>query len=106
MRHWILDFVFDVNTGQSRLVIDFNDDSLTALEINTMIRDDEVREEVMALAGRIFGEELEQRLRRGELPVVCLDDEPKAAQQVDLSLGHELGQGQDLGLEEGRGQAW
>lgn len=93
MRHWILDFVFDVDSGQSRLVIDFNDDSLTVLEINSMIQDDEIRQEVIDLAGKIFGEELAGRLRSGELPLVCLDDEPKESQvtqtqsqQQDLSL--------------------
>lgn len=85
MRHWILDFVFDVDSGQSRLVIDYNDSSLTTLEINTMIQDGEIREEVMTLAGRLFGSELEARLRSGELPLVCLDEEPKATGPSALS---------------------
>lgn len=86
MRQWILDFVFDEVSGQCRLLIDFNDASLTTLEINSMIQDGELREEVIGLAGEIFGEALAERLRSGELPLVCLDDEPREQPRDTLAL--------------------
>ena len=105
MRHWILDFVFDLQSGQSRLVIDYDDHSLTALEINSMIQVGEVREEVMTLAGQIFGAELEARLRSGELPLVCLDDQPDQATAAAPARAQvqEQAQIQDQALLEGQG---
>src|SRR5690606_4533436 len=80
MRKYILDFVFDEFTGQSKVVIDVNDDSMTVFELNEAIRDGELREEVTILAGKIFGEETEQSIRDGKTELVCLDDHPEERQ--------------------------
>jgi hypothetical protein len=72
----ILDFQFDHVTGESRIVIDFHDESLTALEINEAIQSGALREQAVNLADRVLGSDIANRVRRGEIPLVCLDHEP------------------------------
>ena len=77
MRKIVLDFVFDERTGESRIVVGYEDPELTTLELNEAIRGGQVRDEVIALAGSVFGADVGGRLRDGKIPVVCTDHHPE-----------------------------
>ncbi len=76
MRRFILDFVFDEKTGESRIVVELQDDSMTALELNESIRGGEVREAAIKEITGIFGEEIGKSIRAGKTGLVCQDNEP------------------------------
>lgn len=91
MRKFTLDFLFDEITGESKILIDYNDSSLTVWELNQAVKDGEIREEIYSLAGKIFGEEIESQIRSGKLPVVCLDDHPEEKESIiNNSLNKEV----------------
>lgn len=77
MARYTLDFIFDEKTGESRIVIDFQDDSLSTLEINENIRSGELRERIVELATDMYGPEIAEGVRAGRIPVVCLDEHPE-----------------------------
>lgn len=87
MAKFIVDLLFDETTGEIRVVVDYNDPSLTALDLNEAIRDGQVRQEVLEVVGKVFGSELAGSVENGETELVCLDDHPElrdgaGAQQV------------------------
>lgn len=77
MRKFILDFEFNEKTGATRIVVDFNDPSMSNVEINEAIRNGELLEEVLKEAGRVFGNNVANRVRNGEIAAVCLDHHPE-----------------------------
>lgn len=77
MRKFIIDFEFNEKTGESRIVVDFNDDSMSAIEINDAIRSGELLEEVIKQAGSIFGGNVADQVRNGRIAAVCLDHHPE-----------------------------
>lgn len=77
MRKFILDFEFNEVTGETRIVVDFNDDSMSNIEINEAIRNGEMLESVILEAGKVFGEQVAARVRSGEIAAVCLDHHPE-----------------------------
>lgn len=77
MRKFIIDFEFNEITGATRIVVDFNDDSMSAVEINEAIRSGELLEEVVKQAAGIFGENVAQQVRSGQIAAVCLDHHPE-----------------------------
>ncbi len=81
MRKIILDFSFDQRTGEANIVVDYEDPELSTLELNEAIRSGEIRDEVIALAGRMFGEDVAGRLRDGKIPLVCTDHHPELLDQ-------------------------
>jgi nanoRNase/pAp phosphatase (c-di-AMP/oligoRNAs hydrolase) len=78
MRKFILDFVFNEKTGESKIVIDFNDDSMSALEMNESIRDGQVREDVLNVTESVFGKDIADQARANRIKLVCLDHHPEA----------------------------
>lgn len=74
---YILDFVFNENTGESQITVDFFDESMTNMEINLAIMDGEIREDVTKKVGEIFGTDIENQVRNGNINLVCLDDHPE-----------------------------
>jgi len=77
MRKFILDFEFNEKNGETRIVVDFNDPSMSNIEINEAIRSGELLEEVLKEAAGIFGENVANRVRSGEIAAVCLDHHPE-----------------------------
>jgi hypothetical protein len=77
MKKFTIDLEFDEVTGDSRILVDFNDDSMTALEINESIQSGELLEEVVEQAGAVLGENVAQQIRNGELKAICLDNHPE-----------------------------
>lgn len=77
MRKFTLDFEFNEVTGSSRIVVDFNDDSMTAVEINEAIKSGELLEEVVRQAAEVFGENVAQQVKNGNLKAICLDHHPE-----------------------------
>lgn len=77
MRKFIIDFEFNEVTGATRIVVDFNDDSMSAVEINDAIRSGELLEDVLKEAARIFGDDVAQQVRSGQIAAVCLDHHPE-----------------------------
>ncbi len=77
MRKFIIDFEYNEASGRSSIVVDFNDDSMTNVEINEAVRSGEILEEVIAQTAVIFGEEVAQQVRDGRLQAICLDHHPE-----------------------------
>jgi len=77
MRKFILDFEFNEKNGATRIVVDFNDPSMSNIEINEAIRSGELLEAVLKEAASIFGENIANRVRNGEIAAVCLDHHPE-----------------------------
>jgi len=77
MRKFIIDFEYNEASGRSSIVVDFNDDSMTNVEINEAVRSGEILEEVIKQAALIFGEDVAQQVRDGRLAAVCLDHHPE-----------------------------
>ena len=77
MRKFIIDFEFNEKTGSTRIVVDFNDPSMSNVEINDAIRSGELLEEVLKETGRVFGNNVASRVRNGEIAAVCLDHHPE-----------------------------
>ncbi|MFZ2958271.1 MAG: hypothetical protein WA705_15385 [Candidatus Ozemobacteraceae bacterium] len=77
MRKFILDFVFDEVSGESRITVDVVDDEATTLELNEAIRSGEIREEVLKRTDALFGPEVARQARAGIIGVVCLDHHPE-----------------------------
>lgn len=83
MSRIVVDLVLDTHTGEARVVVDYVDASMTALELNEAIRDGEVREEVLGAVGRVLGEPVADAIRNGGIELVCLDDHPELRAQVE-----------------------
>ncbi|HNX74161.1 MAG TPA: hypothetical protein PLM07_02625 [Candidatus Rifleibacterium sp.] len=77
MRKFILDFEFNETTGATRIIVDFSDPSMSNVEINEAIRNGELLEEVLKEAGQVFGDNVANRVRNGEIAAVCLDHHPE-----------------------------
>lgn len=77
MRKFILDFEFNEKTGTTRIVVDFNDPSMSNIEINDAIRSGELLDEILKEAGKLFGDNVANRVRNGEIAAVCLDHHPE-----------------------------
>ena len=77
MSRYILDLIFDERSGDVKVVVDFHDPSLTSFEINQAIREGELREELLGVVAQVLGNELAERVRGGEVDMVCLDDQPE-----------------------------
>ena len=77
MRKFIIDFEYNEASGRSSIVVDFNDDSMTNIEINEAVRSGEILEEVVKQAALIFGEEVAQQVRDGRIEAICLDHHPE-----------------------------
>ncbi|WP_372365591.1 hypothetical protein [Candidatus Uabimicrobium sp. HlEnr_7] len=89
MRKYILDFVFNERTGATNIVVDFHDQSMTPLEINTGIRDGSLRDELLEVVKDFFGDKIADEVKSGKLDMICLDDEPQVS-QVDNSGSSEV----------------
>ena len=76
MKRITIELDFNQLTGQSRILVDINDDSMTTFEINQSIKDGEMISEVIDQIGKIFGDPLAQKARDGEIELVCLDNNP------------------------------
>lgn len=81
MRKIVLDFVFDERSGDTRIVVGYEDPDLSTLELNEAIRDGRVRDEIIALAETMFGQDIAGRLRDGRIPLVCTDHHPELLDQ-------------------------
>ena len=77
MAKLVVDLLFDEATGEMRVVVDYNDPSLTALDLNEAIRDGEVRQEVIGAVRDVFGPALADSVASGDTELVCLDDHPE-----------------------------
>lgn len=92
MRKFILDFEFNEQSGETRIVVDFNDPSMSNVEINEAIRSGELLDLVLLEAGRLFGENVAGQVRDGKIAAVCLDHHPElrqgaAAIQINQQTG-------------------
>ena len=76
MAKFIIDLVFNEETGDLQLTVDFNDPSMTALELNEGIQSGEIREDVLHMVEEVFGTELARDIRAGNTEMICLDHDP------------------------------
>ncbi|MBF0406378.1 MAG: hypothetical protein HQM10_03410 [Candidatus Riflebacteria bacterium] len=77
MRKFIIDFEFNEVTGATRILVDFNDDSMSSVEINDAIRSGELLEEVLKQTAGVFGNTIAEQVRSGKIAAVCLDHHPE-----------------------------
>lgn len=77
MRKFILDFEFNEATGETRIAVDFNDNSMSNIEINEAIRSGEMLDSVILEVGKLFGQQIADRVKSGEIAAVCLDHHPE-----------------------------
>lgn len=77
MKTIYLDLEFNEITGTTRIVIDFNDDSMSTFELNQAIKDGTLLEEVLVRAAELFGEKVAQDVRDGRIEAICLDNHPE-----------------------------
>jgi hypothetical protein len=97
MRKFIIDFEYNEVSGRSSIVVDFNDDGLTNIEINEAIRSGEILEEVIKKTAEIFGEEVAQQVRDGRLEAICLDNHPELKNaDTGILLNEEAVQKQEV----------
>ena len=82
MRKFILDFEFNETTGETRIVVDFHDESMSNMEINESIKNGEMLEAVIKETGKLFGEQIANRVKSGEVAAVCLDHHPELRSSV------------------------
>ncbi len=87
---YILDFVFNENTGVANIVVDFFDESMTVMEMNLAIHDGEIRENITKKVGQIFGLGIENQLREGQIELICLDDNPKEKVSSKIQINHDI----------------
>ena len=88
MAKYVIDLVFDQRTGAVKLTVDFNDPGMTQLELVDAIRDGEVRDDVLRQVAAVFGDELAERVRAGELDMICLDDHPELRDRQPVAAAH------------------
>ena len=93
---YILDFAFNENTGETKIIVDFFDQTMTTMEMNLAIRDGEIRENITQKVGKIFGLEIENQLRNGQIDLICLDDHPeeKEVNQEVMSMENQVEESQ------------
>ena len=72
-----LDLEFNEVTGTSRILIHFNDDSMSNFELNEAVKDGTVMNEVLEKTAQIFGEKIAEDVRNGKIKAVCLDEHPE-----------------------------
>lgn len=97
MRKFIIDFEFNQSTGETRIVIDFNDDSMSAVEINEAIRSGELLEEVLKKSSELFGDSVAQQVRDGKIAAVCLDNHPELRKEgAGIQINQQTEQRQEL----------
>lgn len=89
MRKYILDFMFNERTGATNIVVDFHDQSMTALEINEGIRDGSLRDELLGVVEDFFGDKIADDVRNGKIDMICLDDHPQEKQVEDIKTPNE-----------------
>lgn len=77
MKKFTLDFEFNEQTGNSRILVDFDDDSMTAVEINESIKSGELLDAVVEQAAAVFGDNVARQIREGRLTAICLDNHPE-----------------------------
>ena len=77
MRKFLIDFIFDERTGESNIIIDFIDESMTALETNEAIQAGEIRDQAAEQAGKLFGTDISRGIRDGKIKLICLDHHPE-----------------------------
>ena len=77
MKKFILDLEFNEKTGASRILVDFEDSSMTNIEINEAIRSGEMLDEVIDQVAKVLGENIASQVRNGSLEAVCLDNHPE-----------------------------
>lgn len=89
---YILDFAFNENTGETKIIVDFIDTSMNTMEMNLAIIDGEIRENITQKVGQIFGLEIENKLRNGQIDLICLDDHPeeKEANQTIINMENQV----------------
>ncbi len=97
MRKFIIDFEFNQNSGETRIVIDFNDNSMSAIEINEAVKSGELLEEVLRKAAELFGDDVAQQVRDGKVAAVCLDNHPELRKQgAGIQINQQTEQKQEL----------
>ena len=77
MRTFTLELDFNELTGESRIIVDFNDNSMSAFEINESISNGEMLDEILEKAAVIFGKQIAQDVRDGKIEAICLDNHPE-----------------------------
>lgn len=99
MRKFLIDFVFDERTGESDIVIDFVDESMTALETNEAIQAGEIRDQAADQAGKLFGQDISQGIRDGKIKLICRDHHPELKKDtpgIALATENEQKQKKDI----------
>jgi len=93
MSKYVLDFVFDERTGETKVTIDFLDDSMSALEMNEAVRSGEIREKTLDIVEKVLGSEVAEKVRKGKIELVCLDHNPDRKKPAPgIALPDEIGQ--------------
>ncbi|MGI6445037.1 MAG: hypothetical protein BWY02_00526 [bacterium ADurb.Bin157] len=73
----LLDLDFNQTTGETRIVVEVIDTSLSTIELNEEIRSGNMLKTVLKEAEKMFGKDLVNRVKDGSIKAICLDNHPE-----------------------------
>lgn len=73
----LLDLEFNQTTGETRIVVEVIDTSLSTIELNEEIRSGNMLKTVLKEAEKMFGKDLVNRVKDGSIKAICLDNHPE-----------------------------
>lgn len=73
----LLDLEFNQTTGETRIVVEVIDTSLSTIELNEEIRSGNMLKTVLKEAEKMFGKDLVNRVKDGNIKAICLDNHPE-----------------------------
>jgi hypothetical protein len=73
----LLDLIFNEKTGETSIDVEVIDSSLSVLEFNEEIRSGNILNKALEKISEVFGEQIANRVRSGEIAAICLDNHPE-----------------------------
>jgi hypothetical protein len=95
----LLDLEFNQTTGETRIVVEVIDTSLSTIELNEEIRSGNMLKTVLKEAEKMFGKDLVNRVKDGSIKAICLDNHPelkKHSEGILISEENEVKSGKIL----------
>jgi hypothetical protein len=94
----LMDLEFNQRTGETRIIVEVVDNSLTTLELNEEIRSGNMLNTVLRESEKIFGKDLVNRIKDGSIKAICLDNHPKLKTNTDGILCSEENENKTGGI--------
>lgn len=88
-----MDLEFNQRTGETRIIVEVVDNSLTTLELNEEIKSGNMLKTVLRESEKMFGKDLVNRIKNGSVKAICLDNHPELktnAEGILLSEENEI----------------